>query len=191
MSTEKIPLILSLDIAGNPQRWITYEDAACYYAKDLVAWEYGGRDYRLHGGIQRASGLQTTMDISPIIAVRGMGKTNLHDLIPPLNNRELYRRDRHICAYCGNSFSTHRLSRDHITPQSRGGSNIWENVVTACLSCNKKKDNKTPEQAGMPLLFIPYAPSRAEWLILKNRKILADQMEFLMKGVPQHSRLHQ
>jgi 5-methylcytosine-specific restriction endonuclease McrA len=86
-------------------------------------------------------------------------------------------------------FAPTHLTRDHIIPVSRGGINTWMNVVTACSSCNKVKDNRTPEEAHMPLIYVPYAPNRAEYLILQNRKILGDQMEFLIKQVPKESRL--
>jgi len=64
------------------------------------------------------------------------------------------------------------------------------NVVTACRACNQRKGNRTPEEAHMHLLYAPYVPNRAEFLILANRRILADQMEFLLASVPRSSRLH-
>jgi 5-methylcytosine-specific restriction endonuclease McrA len=72
------------------------------------------------------------------------------------------------------------LTRDHVVPASRGGSSAWENCVTACRHCNQRKDDRTPEEAGMKLLAVPYTPNLAEYLILSNRRILADQMEFLL-----------
>jgi hypothetical protein len=63
------------------------------------------------------------------------------------------------------------------------------NVVTACRSCNERKSDRTPEGAGMELVYLPYVPNRAEYLILTNRRILADQMEFLRQHVASHSRL--
>jgi hypothetical protein len=62
--------------------------------------------------------------------------------------------------------------------------------VTACTRCNNRKDSRTPEQAEMPLLYVPYVPNKSEALILANRNILADQAEFLLNLVPKHSRLH-
>ncbi len=109
--------------------------------------------------------------------------------MPPLNNRELFRRDRHICAYCGGEFSFLRLTRDHIRPVSRGGTDTWMNVVTACRACNGVKRNRVPEESGLELIYAPYVPNKAEYLILTNRKILADQMEFLVQHVSSHSRV--
>ena len=116
---------------------------------------------------------------------RGTGKID----VPPLNNRELFRRDRHMCAYCGREYSFFRLTRDHVTPLSRGGRDTWMNVVTACRQCNGQKRNRLPEESGMELLYAPYVPNKAEFLILTNRRILSDQMDFLRQHVASHSRL--
>lgn len=188
MTTQR-PLILQLDMAGNPCRWITYEDAAYYYAKNLVAWTVGDNEYTIHGGTSRITCSQSKMDLNTIIAVRGeMGDKHIYRT-PTLTNRALFRRDQNLCAYCGNEFYQDKLTRDHVMPSSRGGKDIWQNVVTACGGCNKIKDNNTPEEAGMKLLYVPYAPSRHEHLILMNRNILANQMEFLMAHVGKDSRL--
>jgi 5-methylcytosine-specific restriction endonuclease McrA len=82
------------------------------------------------------------------------------------------------------------LSRDHVVPVSRGGTDTWTNAVTACRGCNTQKGGRSPEQARMPLLYVPYVPNRHEHFILRNRRILADQMEYLLAGVPRTSRLH-
>ena len=70
----------------------------------------------------------------------------------------LLRRDRHRCAYCGKSAST----VDHIRPRSHGGPTSWLNCVAACVKCNEKKDDRTPDQAGMPLRFTPFVPTLAQ-----------------------------
>ena len=109
--------------------------------------------------------------------------------MPPLNNETLFKRDGYLCMYCGGRFVTQQLSRDHIRPFCRGGQDVWTNVVTACRPCNHRKSSRTPEQAHMPLLYAPYVPSLWEDFILRNRRILADQMEFLMTHLPKSSRL--
>lgn len=189
MSTQ-VPLILSLDVAGNPYKWIDYERAVYYYAKDLIAWQMGDGDYTLRGGTSRMTGERSTLDVNSIIAIKGLNVGNRLGRPPALSNRALFRRDKNLCAYCGADFTLGDLSRDHIHPRSKGGLDIWENVVTSCKSCNKHKSDRTPEEAKMPLLYVPYVPSLAEYLILQNRNILGDQMDFLMSRVPEHSRLH-
>lgn len=187
----ELPLVLQLDMAGNPHRWITYKDSAVHYAKNLVAWEAAPVEFVLRGGKSRLTGEQSTLTVNTIIAVKGqMSPKRMRDMNRvPLENKALFRRDHYLCAYCGETFPHKELSCDHVTPRSQGGPNTWMNVVTACTQCNKKKDNMTPEEAGMQLLYVPYVPNRAEWLILENRKILADQMEFLLARVPKESRL--
>lgn len=188
----ELPLVLQLDQAGNPDRWISYENSAIYYAKDLVAWSASPVDFDLHGGICAETGEQSVLTINTIIAIRGKVSEKQFNNISrvPLENKTLFRRDHNLCAYCGHSYSTTKLTRDHVTPVSRGGANAWTNVVTACSPCNKLKDNRTPHEAHMQLLYVPYEPNRAEYLILKNRKILADQMEFLLKRITYDSRVH-
>lgn len=190
-SMRELPLVLQLDQAGNPQCWINHEKAAYYYTKDLIAWTPNAEDFTLVGGINAASMRQSKLTMETIIAVRGKVTGRQIEIMNkvPLTNRTLFRRDRHLCAYCGQNYAPGDLSRDHVIPTSKDGKNVWMNVVTACYSCNKLKDDRTPEEAHMPLLYIPYVPNRAEYLILQNRKILADQMEFLMARVPKESRL--
>lgn len=183
------PLILTLDQHGVPHRWVTWQHACFYYAKDLVAWAIGENSFHFHGGLNRVTGERSEICANSIIAIRGKALANkvLHQ-VPPLSNRELFHRDRHICAYCGDEGSGQRLTRDHVVPVSQGGRDTWMNVVTACRSCNQVKSGRTPEQAGMELLYAPYVPNKAEYLILSNRNILADQMDFLARHVPSASR---
>jgi len=192
ITISEIPLILQLDVAGNPHCWITFEKASYYKTKDLVAWSMQDGDVTLHGGTSRMTGEQSTLNIDTIMAIKG--KVNSHQLAQmqrvPLTNRTLFRRDQHTCAYCRKEFVSKHLSRDHVHPVSKGGPNVWTNVVTACHSCNKHKDNMLLQDIDMDLAYAPYAPTRSEHLILQNRGILADQMAFLMKKVPIESRLH-
>ena len=179
--SDTMPLILALDVAGNPFKWVNYEDAAYYYAKDLVAWDLGGDGCVLRGGTQRRTGKQSLMEISSIIAIKGMKVSSIKGYsVPPLTNKALFRRDHNLCAYCGDTFSPSSLSRDHVRPKSKGGPDIWTNVVTACETCNRHKNDRTPQEAKMELLYVPYAPNRSCFLILMNRNILADQMDFLL-----------
>ncbi|MCE2999198.1 MAG: HNH endonuclease [Betaproteobacteria bacterium] len=189
---QRFPLILTLDTHGVPHRWITWQHACYYYAKDQVAWSLGERAFTVTGGLNRVTGQRSTLSGSSIIAIKGKAMAmRSFNRVPPLNNRELFHRDRHICAYCASGFSGARLTRDHIVPFSKGGRDTWMNVVTACRACNERKSDRTPEGASMELVYLPYVPNRAEYLILTNRRILADQMEFLTQHVPAQSRLHQ
>ncbi len=183
--------ILALDIAGMPVRWIDLETAAGYYANDKVRWELGDHRTVLLGGINRGSGQRSRLELATIVAVEGprLRRAPLSERVP-LSRSMLFMRDRHVCAYCGGAFTASLLEVEHVVPRSLGGRSIWQNLVSACRACNQRKGNRTPERARMPLLYVPYVPNQHEAFILANRRILSDQMNFLMAGVPRHSRLY-
>ena len=150
------------------------------YCRDQVAWEAGMEFVRLRGGVARATGRRSILFVSTIIASTGGARE--YDLLndaPSLTNKNLFERDKHMCLYCGEFLYNCELTRDHVVPVSRGGADTWENVVTACRICNQYKADRLLEEIGMRLLAVPYVPNRAEGLILENREILGDQMEFL------------
>ncbi len=88
---------------------------------------------------------------------------NRYDRLPPpkvaFSRRNLFKRDRHTCQYCGRRFPSEDLTIDHVVPRSLGGLTVWENCVLACIRCNGKKGGQTPSQAGMKLLHRPIRPS--------------------------------
>jgi hypothetical protein len=182
--------VLKLSGQGLPQSWISLEEAVLHYAAGQVRWEMGTEVAVFHGGHNAITGQQSVIAVNSIIGTQGVPSVNLFGLSPSVTNSKLFARDRNLCAYCGDAFHEDDLTREHIIPASRGGQDSWMNLVTACRSCNHRKGNRTPEQAGMPLVFAPYVPSLWEDFILRNRRILADQMEFLMAHLPRHSRLH-
>ena len=75
------------------------------------------------------------------------------------SRRNLYKRDRYTCQYCGAQPGAAELTIDHVLPRSRGGVSSWVNCALACVSCNKRKANRTPSEAGMPLRKAPAKPS--------------------------------
>ncbi len=181
--------VLQLDVSGRPQSWISAKDAAVIYATDGVAWTLGDAFYVLRGGTQRCTGVQSRIEVHPIIAVRGAIPSRAWRQSPALSNPKLFSRDRHVCAYCGGHFHSDHLTREHIVPTSRGGHDTWMNCITACRPCNGRKGNRLPEEVHMSLMYLPYVPSLHEDMILRGRRILADQMEFLLASVPRNSRL--
>ncbi len=70
----------------------------------------------------------------------------------------VYRRDRHRCQYCGSHQAASELTLDHVQPRSRGGPTTWRNIVVSCFGCNSRKANRSPEEAGMPLIREPRVP---------------------------------
>lgn len=185
--------ILRTDVAGMPLEWIDFQDAVRIYHLGQVAYTCGRPLYQIRGGHNALTGRRSVVEVNSIIATHG----NSHGLlkarshyIPPLSNPALFARDAHLCMYCGERFGARDLSRDHITPLSRGGADIWANVVTACKRCNNHKAGRTPEQAGMTLLAVPFMPTHAEYVYLQGKRVLADQMEFLLAHFPRSSPLH-
>lgn len=186
------PQILQVNASGIPQSWLNIEEAVIYYATDKVLFELGTPIVTYHGGINRTTNEQSKITTNSIIAVKGEKSRPMDfNSIPTLSNKSLFERDRHVCAYCGDVFHKSDLSRDHIVPICKNGQDTWNNVVTSCVSCNGKKGGKTLEQARMSLLYLPYTPDLYENFIFERgtRKILADQMEFLLSKVSNKSRL--
>jgi 5-methylcytosine-specific restriction endonuclease McrA len=75
------------------------------------------------------------------------------------SRRNIYKRDRFTCQYCGAQPGTEELTIDHVVPRSHGGTSTWENCVLACLACNKRKADRTPAEAHMPLRKKPVRPT--------------------------------
>jgi len=182
--------VLKLSAQGVPQSWISLEEAVLHYAAGQVRWEMGAQVARFRGGHNALTGRQSVIEVNSIIGTQGVPHINPFDVRPALSNTKLFARDRNVCAYCGAHFAEDHLTREHIVPLAQRGHDQWMNVVTACRGCNHRKGNRTPEQAHMPLLYTPYVPSLWEDFILRNRRILADQMEFLRLHLPKTSRLH-
>jgi 5-methylcytosine-specific restriction endonuclease McrA len=183
-----IPRMLSLDAHGRILDWMHWQDAVCLYVRGAVAWTMGEPCLTVHGGTCRQTGLQSTIVLHPIVAARSHAHPRALDPSPALTNTALFARDASMCMYCGKEFGRHSLTRDHVQPISKGGRDTWENVVSACFHCNSRKGGRTPQQAGMPLLAVPFRPSWVEHLILSNRHILADQMAFLKHHLPKRAR---
>ncbi|MCU0952104.1 MAG: HNH endonuclease [Burkholderiaceae bacterium] len=188
MQLESSLRILIIDSHGQPVRWAVLPRAARYYAAGKVVTDLGDNLFSMVGGLQERSGQRSEFVTSSIVMIRGRHRIPYGHVHVGLTKHRLFVRDRHVCAYCGGAFADSDLTVEHIVPVSRGGTSIWTNVVTACRSCNTRKGNRTPEEARMPLIYVPYAVCRNEGFILSNRRILADQMAFLQATLPKYSR---
>lgn len=184
--------ILRTDASGMPLEWIDYRHAVKLHALDMVAYTLGSAIMTIHGGINSRSRERSQLQLHSILATHGYHQSLFRrdrGYMPPLCNETLFQRDAHVCLYCGDAFHRRDLSRDHVTPVSRGGQDTWNNLVTACVRCNTHKAGRTPEEAGMQLLAIPFTPTHAEYIYLQGRNVLADQMEFLIAHFPRTSPL--
>lgn len=90
-----------------------------------------------------------------------------------LSRRNIFERDEHRCQYCGERFAKHDLTIDHVLPRSRGGRDTWENLTLACVKCNIRKGNRTPDEAHMKLLRKPAVP---RWLPRFGTPIPKDEL---------------
>ncbi|RDG39694.1 HNH endonuclease [Streptomyces corynorhini] len=98
----------------------------------------------------------------------------------PWSRRGVLIRDQHRCAYCGRRATT----VDHVVPRSRGGGDSWLNTVASCAEDNHRKADRTPEQAGMPLLHQPFVPSPAEAMLLSLRAGERSDLPHWLTGEP-------
>jgi hypothetical protein len=95
-------------------------------------------------------------------------------------------RDNYVCAYCGEKFSARYMSVDHIMPQTRGGIDSWTNCISACKSCNNRKAGRTPEEAGMKLLYPPIEPKTTLELALYRMRLKDEWLPYMPMVVLQN-----
>jgi 5-methylcytosine-specific restriction endonuclease McrA len=79
----------------------------------------------------------------------------------PFSRANIYARDHHTCQYCAQPYPTAELTFDHVVPVAQGGRKDWENIVTCCVTCNRRKGGRTPSEAMMRLLRPPKRPDSA------------------------------
>ena len=82
-----------------------------------------------------------------------------HERVVPFTRANIYLRDDYTCQYCAKKFLTEELTFDHVLPQASGGRRGWDNIVTSCVPCNRRKGARTPEEAGMRLRRLPRKPA--------------------------------
>jgi len=153
---------LRTDASGLPLEWLNNEQVAKLLALDMVQYQFGTTLTRLHGGINAKSGKQSHYDIPAIIGTKGYN-SHIH---------------KQLAEYIPPLNNQTLFKRD-------------QNVVTSCKRCNNHKADRTPLQANMRLLAIPFAPNYAEYIFLQNKNIIEDQMNFLINHFPKKSPFRQ
>jgi len=141
---------LKLDSSFRPVQIISAFDAFCmvYMGRANIVEVYEGEFF--HSAYKK-------FPIPSVIALKRYvrrGKLRLR-----CNRKNVFWRDRCTCQYCGNIFEPKELTIDHVTPRSRGGPKVWENVVASCRPCNQKKGSKLPYEANMHPITSPTVPS--------------------------------
>jgi 5-methylcytosine-specific restriction endonuclease McrA len=85
----------------------------------------------------------------------------------PFSRANIYARDQYTCQYCSKVFPSSELTFDHVVPVAQGGRKDWENIVSCCITCNRRKGGRTPAQAGMHLIRVPRRPEKAPAIALR------------------------
>jgi 5-methylcytosine-specific restriction endonuclease McrA len=145
-------LTLVLDMGYQPVNTVPFTKAVRYIVKGKVD-VLKSYDLPIHPDWQMPAVVRLTNWISG-------RKTRVK-----FSRQNVLARDRWRCQYCGVRRPTVELTFDHIIPRSRGGLTVWENIVTACISCNNKKSDRTPEEVGLKLKARPVRP---DWLPVFN-----------------------
>jgi 5-methylcytosine-specific restriction endonuclease McrA len=150
----------------------SYEPLTICRVRRAVVLLYRGKAEMLENGVGFIHTVSTSFPIPSVIRLAHMIRRPHRER--KLTRFEVFNRDHYTCQYCGKE--TRQLTLDHVIPRYRGGQHTWENVVSACVPCNRRKAGKTPEEARMTLirppsyprgtpLYIPYhyRQTRKEW----------------------------
>lgn len=177
---KKLHDVLVLNKKGDPIQIITWKKAvsAIYQGHaramdlDMMPYPFEGSKEDQRVGIidwvtfSRQPSTQKTFAIAHStnldIAIPEIVYLVKYDRLPPkdvkYSRENIFHRDNFECQYCGHTKTAKDLTIDHVFPKSRGGKSTWDNIVAACRSCNTKKDNRTPAEAGLKLRHKPVKP---------------------------------
>lgn len=131
-----------------------YEPLNICHVKRALVLLFRGKAEVLENGRGYLHSIKGVYDIPSVI--RLMYFIRRPNRLRRMTKLEVFNRDNFRCQYCG--VHARELTIDHVIPRKRGGQHTWENVVSACVPCNRKKAGRTPKEAGMPLLKLPQPP---------------------------------
>lgn len=104
-------------------------------------------------------GVSITFKLPSILRLLKLARVRRTSREVRFSRANIYLRDKYTCQYCGVKYPAEDLTFDHVVPQVQGGEVSWENIVTACLSCNNRKGGRTPREARMRLIRQPSKPA--------------------------------
>ena len=134
----------------------------------LYDWEDWIR-LRPNDGDEFIRSVRFRLRIPEVIALRDYDR--VPSSVVTFSRRNIYKRDHYTCQYCGHQPGGDALTIDHVVPRARGGESRWDNCVLACLSCNGRKADRTPEQAGMRLRKLPERPAWRSLYLNNDQRI--------------------
>jgi len=143
----------------------SYEPLAVCRARRAVVLLYQGKAEMIENGVGLVHSVSESFPLPSVIRLDYMIKRPR--VRKKLTRFEIFNRDRCTCQYCGKE--TQQLTLDHVTPRYRGGQHTWENVVTACVPCNRHKAGRTPQEARMKLLRPPVPPNGSPFFNIPYR----------------------
>ena len=142
---------LLLNASYEPLRVISWQKAVVLLVKGKVE-VIASYDRRIRG-------VRTSWQLPSVLRLLQRVRVTRHFHQVPFSRANIYLRDRYRCQYCAVRFPPSELTFDHVVPVSRGGRKVWENIVTCCIGCNRRKGGKTPSEAGLALQQKPRRPS--------------------------------
>ena len=157
----------------------SYEPLTVCRARRAVVLIFQGKAEMLENGVGFIHSIRETIPLPSVIRLARLIKRPRRKR--KLTRFEIFNRDRYTCQYCGQK--TRQLTLDHVIPRYRGGQHTWENVVSACIACNRRKAGRTPQEANMKLIRLPSPPSGNPFFIIPYH-YLQSQNEWL-KYLPQ------
>ncbi len=163
---------LVLNAAYEPIHLVTWEKAMCLVvtAKAEIVAEYD----------EVVRSVSQIFKLPSVVRLKRYVRTFRRTMNSRCTRRNILLRDRFTCQYCGSRMNHHNVTIDHVKPKCRGGATVWDNVVTACHHCNRKKADMTPEEAGLKLMKSPRRPTWIDLLEEAHRELINSWLPFLI-----------
>ncbi|OGO24169.1 MAG: HNH endonuclease [Chloroflexi bacterium RBG_16_50_9] len=140
----------------------SYEPLTVCRARRALVLIFQGKAEMIENGVGFIHSIRETIPLPSVIRLDRLIKRPRRQR--RLTRFEIFNRDRFTCQYCGQH--TRQLTLDHVIPRYRGGQHTWENVVSACVSCNRRKAGRTPQEASMKLIRLPAPPSKNSLFVI-------------------------
>jgi len=143
----------------------SYEPLTVCRARRAVVLIFQGKAEMLENGVGYIHSISDTVPLPSVIRLARMIRRPRRE--KKMTRFEIFNRDKYLCQYCGQQ--SHSLTLDHVIPRFRGGQHTWENVVSACAACNRRKAGRTPKEANMKLIRKPTPPGGGPFYIVPYR----------------------